>query len=427
MELMNRLGPIALFTAAFLFLAPSAQAAGSEIPDQSASASGTAGASTARASDPAAAFFNPAALVDGRGLRVGVGSAFAVAALRSESAPGAPGAAFAIDAQGSLRAIPHLAASYAYRDFALGLSLHVPFGGAVAWPASSALRFEALESSQRVVRIAPFVGARFKMVSVAAGPQIDLGQVEVKRATNHVLEEGSAHLLLDGSGIGAQAAVFVEPTDRLAFGLSYKSRSMVRLTGDGDFTVPAVFASRYPDQAVSARLYLPDRIALGAAYAITPPARVLFDVTYTVWSQNQSLVFDFAEPQTPDTTIKNEWRDTMAFRLGGELDVVPRVTARAGAFVDGLPTPAAPSNNLTPASPDMSRVGGSAGAGVKVTSGVAVDAFYSLFTLLERSSTSNNAPLATYSGTAHIFGLGARFVTDFGQGQAAPPVLAASR
>jgi hypothetical protein len=62
-----------------------------------------------------------------------------------------------------------------------------------------------------------------------------------------------------------------------------------------------------------------------------------------------------------------------------------------------------------PTSPDMTRIGGSLGAGLRLTEGVALDAFYSLFGLLARTSTSNDLPLATYGGTAHIFGLGARF------------------
>jgi len=400
----------AALVAVVTFATPrAAHAAGTDLSDQSASASGTAGAATARSGDPSAAYFNPAALVDGQGLRVGLGSTFALASLSASSTPSAPPPAFSESSETSLRAIPYLAASYSHQWFAAGVSAHVPFGGAVSWPKAWPLRFEAVESSQRVIRVAPFLGARWRAVAIAAGPQFDFGSLEVRRATNHVLEEGSVHLLETGSAVSAQAALFVQPLDTLAFGLSYKSRSTIALGGDADFTVPPTFAAQYPDQGVSSRLRLPDRIALGAAWSALPTTRLFADVTYTTWSNNDALVFDFEQGQTPDSRIRNEWRDTVAVRLGAEDDVTGSLTVRGGVFVDGLAGPAAPARNLAPSSPDMTRLGGSLGAGWKLTSGVALDAFYSLVGLLERASTSDDYPLASYGGSAHLFGLGARF------------------
>lgn len=403
---------LCLFVAAALLTARSATAAGTDLPDQSASASGTAGASTARSDDPAAAYFNPAALVDGKGLRVGAGSTFALASLSASNSPGAPPPAFDVSSEKSLRAIPYLAVSYAYEWFVGGVSVHVPFGGGVAWPKDWPLRFEAVESSVRVIRVAPFIGAGSRVVSIAVGPHFDVGSLEVKRATNHVLEEGSVHMVTNGSAIGGQVAAFFRPNDELAFGVSYKTKSTVRLGGDADFEVPPTFAPQYPDQGVSARLKLPERIAIGAAWAMRPTTRLLVDATYTGWSTNDALVFDFEQTQTPDSTIKNEWRDTIALRGGVEHDLASIWTVRGGLFVDGLTGPAAPAQNLSPSSPDMTRVGATIGGGVKLTDGVALDAFYQFFALLERASTSADYPLATYRGSAHLFGLGARFHWD---------------
>jgi long-chain fatty acid transport protein len=400
----------AIALVAVLVAASKARAAGSEITDQSASASGTGGASTARSNDPGAAYFNPAALADGKGLRIGQGTAFALPTLTATSIPGGPGPAFAVGASKSLQLIPYLAASYADRDLVFGLSVHVPFGAAVSWPAGSALRFDAVQSSLRVFRVAPFVGARFGKISFAVGPQLDIAELEATRATNMILAEGHVHLLLHGVGIGGQAAIFAQPTEDLAFGLSYKSRSLVPLSGDAAFDLPPAFSAQYPDQGVTARLKLPDRIALGAAYSL-PRARILADVTYTLWSFNDELSFQFS-PGTPSSTQKNAWRDTLAVRVGGEYDVSRMVTLRAGAFVDGLNHPAAPPENLAPSAPDMTRVGGSVGAGFQITKSFAADVFYSFFALVERTSTSADATLATYGGSAHLFGVGIRFAWD---------------
>lgn len=395
-----------------LLAASEARAAGTELPDQGAAASGTANAATARSGDPSAAYFNPAALVDGKGLRVGIGATFALAAISAKQSPGAPPPAFDVGTEKSLRTVPYLSASYAYDWFVGGVSINVPFGGGVTWPKDWPLRFEAVESQVRVIRVAPFIGVGTKRAAVAIGPHFDFATLEVKRATNHVLEEGAVHISTNGSTIGGQIAAFVKPLDEVSIGVSYKTKSIVRLRGDGDFEVPATFAPQYPDQGVDSQLRLPERLAIGVGWAIAPPTRLYVDFTYTGWSTNDLLVFDFQNRDTPDTTIKNEWRDSIAVRVGAEHDIAARLTLRGGVFVDGLSGPAAPAHNLSPTSPDMTRIGGSLGGGLALTDGVALDAFYQLFVLAERASTSADYPLATYHGLAHLFGLGARFAWD---------------
>lgn len=402
----------ALVFVAALLVTNEARAGGTELVDQGAAASGTANAATARSGDPSAAFFNPAALVDGKGLRVGVGATFALAAISAKQSPGAPPPTFDVGAEKSLRTVPYLSASYAYDWFVGGISVNVPFGGGVTWPKDWPLRFEAIESQVRVIRVAPFIGVGTKRAAVAVGPHFDFGTLEVKRATNHVLEEGSVHIATNGSTVGGQVAAFVRPIEEISIGVSYKSKSIMRLRGDADFEVPATFAPQYPDQGVDSQLRLPERLAIGVGWTIQPPTRLYVDFTYTGWSTNELLVFDFENRQTPDSTIKNEWRDSIALRVGAEHDLATRLTVRGGAFVDGLSGPAAPSQNLSPTSPDMTRIGGSIGGGYALTEGVALDAFYQLFVLAERASTSADYPLATYNGLAHLFGLGARFAWD---------------
>ena len=397
---------------ATLLVAKEARAGGTELVDHGAAASGTANAATARSGDPSAAFFNPAALVDGKGLRVGVGATFALAAISAKQSPGAPPPAFDVTAEKSLRTVPYLSASYAYDWFVGGISVNVPFGGGVTWPKDWPLRAEAVESQVRVIRVAPFIGAGTKRAAIAIGPHFDFGTLEVKRATEHVLEEGSVHIATNGSAIGGQIAAFIRPLDELSIGVSYKTKSIIRLRGDADFEVPATFAPQYPDQGVDSQLRLPERLAIGVGYAIVPTTRLYVDFTYTGWSTNELLVFDFQNPQTPASTIKNEWRDSIALRVGAEHDLAASFTLRGGLFVDGLSGPAAPAHNLSPTSPDMTRIGGSLGGGYALTEGVALDAFYQLFVLAERASTSADYPLATYNGVAHLFGLGARFAWD---------------
>ncbi len=396
-----------------------ALASGPEIAEASAVAAGTGGASTARSGDPGAAFFNPAALADGAGLRLGMGAVFAASSVSAKRADGADESPFSVETTGGIRVIPNLGASFAFKDFLVGLAVNVPYASSVRYPATSPLRFEILSSDLRDIRLAPFVGVRVGKVRFAAGPSFDFASLEVVKATNHVTEEGSAHLLLDGVGYGFQAAAFAEISERFRLGLSYKSRTVLPLAGNADFEVPPVFG--FVDQGVTARFHLPDRIALGGVYEIHR-ARFLLDLVYSSWSVNEALSFDFQRPETSPSTIKNEWRDTLALRVGAEMDLGKHFVARGGAFVDGIPGPAAPARNLAPNAPDATRVGGSLGAGARIplaraTNGMAtttlgVDVFYSFLALLPRTSTSEEVPRADYAGHAHFVGVGASLHFD---------------
>ena len=116
-------------------------------------------------------------------------------------------------------------------------------------------------------------------------------------------------------------------------------------------------------------------------------------------------MLDFEEDVTTDLVQNNQWSNTLALRLGGELGLGERFTLRGGGYFDGLTGPAAPAETLTASSPDMARVGGTLGAGFQVTEALSVDAFVEHLRLLERESSTDNGPLARYSGRATVGGL----------------------
>jgi len=98
-------------------------------------------------------------------------------------------------------------------------------------------------------------------VRIAGGIHVDAGSLLVRKATDHVTEEGSATISLRGAGIGADAALYVTVAEPLAIGISYKSRTRLALAGEADFDVPDPFAAGLADQEVSAPWTLPDRLA----------------------------------------------------------------------------------------------------------------------------------------------------------------------
>lgn len=379
-----------------------ARAAGFEVAQQSAAAGGTGHASTARI-DAAAGWFNPAALADGDGARLAVGAALASAAITAEIPGEVPQISRTISPLGTP---PHAYGSVSKGvgpvNLLAGLAFNTAFASAIRWPNDSPLRFYSLESAPRFFRIAPYVGGGMGPVRLAAGLHVDAGGLYVHRATDHVEEEGSVQLSLRGAGVGPDLAAFVD-LPKLDIGLSYKGRTVTALSGEADFDVPAAFQETVPDQSISARFRLPDRIALGAALD-TGPLTVVSDVVYTAWSVNDVLNIDFSEPVTDDIAQVAAWRNTLALRSGIEAGLAKIVTLRAGGYLDGLPRPAGPPETLSPSSPDGVRLAATLGAGLGLGSYARVDAFGELLAILPRDSTSPDFPEARYRGRALVVG-----------------------
>ncbi len=388
----------------FVLVASSALGGGYEVAQQSAVAAGTGSAGTARSNDASAAWYNPAALADGKGLRAALGAAFVMSAIHGESRPEAQESPWSADTDNGISTPPHLYLSYARDNWATGVSVNTPFGSRVQWPVGWAQRFEVVSSEIQVFRVAPLVAYRWGPARVALGPQVDVARVHLKRATNHITQEGSSALVFRSIGFGGHASAFFDIGEHLQAGISYKSRTSLHMQGDADFNVPYPFSAKYPDQHVSTDWKLPDRLAFGGRFELNPWAALL-DVTYTFWSVNTGYTVDFENEATTDREQVNRWSSSLALRGGVEYSPIDIVTLRLGGYFDGIPGPPSPADTLSPSSPDGRRVALTLGAGCDITRWLSLDAFYEHLNILERSSTGTEAPLATYRGSAHIAGV----------------------
>jgi long-chain fatty acid transport protein len=402
------------------FLPAAAAAAGFEVAQQGAVAAGMGSAATAVDGDAAAAWFNPAALADGGGLRTGLGVSLAFSTIHASALAAAPDAPWQATTRNGVSTPPYLHLSYAYQRFAGGLAANVPFGSRVRWARDWHERFDIVSSEPQFFRVAPFVAWRFGPVRVSAGPHFDFGTLRLEKATNHVDAEGYVEMLFHGWGVGGDASVYLDVHPQVAVGVSYKSRTALKLSGDADFQdIPVAFQPRFPDQHVKSDWTLPDRIAVGGA-ARFGKLRVVADLVVTLWSVNDVLPIDFADPATDDKVQENHWRTTFAVRAGGEYTFRERYAVRLGLYADGLPKAAPPNATLAPSSPDSTRIAVTLGGSVRLWRGLAADLFYEYLSLLERSSSSVDAPMAKYRGDAHVLGFGLRWQPAIDHGPRAP-------
>ncbi|MDH5491553.1 MAG: outer membrane protein transport protein [Myxococcales bacterium] len=397
--------PILGLLGALLLPARAARAGGYEIPHQAAASAARGGTGTGRAGDPAAAWYCPAALADGGGLRLQVGVAGAASAIDARSNLDAPDAPWSASSVHGPSVLPQLHASYAHHRWALSVSFGLPYASRVHWAADWPHRFDAVRSELRFFRITPAFAYRFDRLRVSAGLHLNVGRIESFRATQHIVEEGSVQLRLGGVGLGVDLSAHYVFSDALSLGLSYKSRAAMTLRGDADFEVPEVFLARFPDQQASTEWTLPDRLAFGISARLREDLELLADVSLTFFSVHERTVIDFEAELTADSVIVNAWRDSVNLRIGFEWQAHRRFALRAGLSIDGLLGPVVPDERLSPSAPDATRIGLALGAGVPLVEGLELDLFYEHLRLLERSSTSADAPLATYLGRAHLFGL----------------------
>jgi long-chain fatty acid transport protein len=367
--------------------------------EQSPVAGGTGGAGTARAGDPSAAWYNPAAAAAESGLAVAAGILIAVPMLHADALDGS----WSEEVSHSARTPPHLYLSYTYRPFAAGVSVNVPFGSGVAWPEDWPGRFESVSTNLQVFRIAPFVAWRFGRFRLGAGIHVDLATLKIRRQLDFVDTEGKVAIDLHDAGLGGHAAIHVDLTPWLALGATYKSRTVLRLEGGARFNAPLAFTDKAQDQNVSATYTMPDLVTVGLDLRPHRRWRALLDLGFTVWSVYEELLIDFEREQTTDARQETRWRPRISVRGGAEFRALPWLITRLGAFYDPSPVPA---DTLSPTSPDSTRIGVTAGLGVRLPWRLSVDLFYAYVQMLGQESDNPELLDASYGGGLHLMGLG---------------------
>ncbi|MCX5746619.1 MAG: outer membrane protein transport protein [Proteobacteria bacterium] len=386
-----------------LLLVPSiASAGGLSVGEQNAVASGTAGASTARADDPGAAWYDPAALADGGGWRFGFSLALAHPSLEARSA--SPASAWTTPSDPAWLTPPHLDASVAIDRWAAGLAVGVPFGGGVSWPRMWPGATEAVRSNIQVFRVAPFFAWSFGKLKASAGVHVDAARLELQRGLDFIDAQGDVRLDLDGRGAGVDAALYLQARPDLGVGLAYRGRTTLALAGNANFTAHDAFSEKTPDQTASTTMALPETLTLGAHYA-RGRYRVLADLEWANWSVNDRTVVTFANASTPAAVQDNRWHDTLAVRAGGEYHA-GKLVVRAGGYVDPSPVPVA---YLSPTSPDSTRLGVTFGGSYQLAPSWTVDVFGEGMALVRRETTNADVMAASYGGDALVFGAGVRF------------------
>ncbi|WP_300673120.1 outer membrane protein transport protein [Desulfoluna sp.] len=236
--------------------------------------------------------------------------------------------------------IPHLGFAMPVSEkFSAGIALYAPWGMHVNWdknPAVNPGAFNNYEAYYQRVAITPALAYKINnKLSVGAGVSFGRSETgaEFIHASHKVPFEAK---LVDDFNISYNLGTLYQATDRLSFGLTYRSRTQVDLEGD-----LKVNGSKKAN--VSLDYDHPEQVQGGIAYRLGDQKNLLVeaDAIWTRWGINKEQV----EILTPDTfgtsplIVPRHWENTTKYSLGMEWTINPTVTLRGGYLWDPTPVP----------------------------------------------------------------------------------------
>jgi long-chain fatty acid transport protein len=392
--------------AALFALFPSlALAAGFAIPEQSAKSLGMGGTGVASDVGAASIYTNPGALGWEEGIAAELSGTLIIPSFRYEPLSALSGTP--TNAKPQVFVLPTLFAGFPVGPIHLGVGAFSNFGLGLEWPANFDGRFESQSATLQTFTFNATAAWKIhRHVSIGAGFDLVRGTVQLSQKLNMVDTEGTLTLGGGTWGAGANAGIATHwlDDDMLSIGFTYRSAVALDFDGRAHFDVPAEFQSTLHDQGVRTRIVLPHVFSLGVALKV-PKTKLQLSLegSYTTWSTIDAFRFDF-EDDALDQQLRRDWVNTFTVRLGGQWEVVDKLTLRLGAGFDQSPAPA---ETLSPSLPDAHRIFFSVGAGYRLGN-FAIDAGYMLAVLLARQSAEPAFP-AKYSGLAHVIALTVSF------------------
>jgi long-chain fatty acid transport protein len=378
-----------------------ARASGFLIYDLSGDALARASAVSADVNEPAAVWFNPAALSFMDGVHVSVGGVFVSA--QSRFSPAAPDTDDVTSNRGNFL-LPTLFASGRVNDrVALGMGVYTAFGIGVTWPNDWLGRESAISASVKTVAFNPTVSFKLHpQLSAAVGFDAIRGVVDF---TNGLPALVGGDVRLGGAtwGYGGNAGLLYQAVpDLLHLALTYRSRVKLKFDGRADFR-PANpdFGPALPDQPGTATITLPDIITVGVMGRPRADLALTAEANLVLWSTYDRIDIDFQS--APSRAILPHGRNAFTVRAGADWTTGwPGLHLRGGlSFGQAAIT----GQNLGPGLPDANRAAGTVGAGY-ARGHFKADLGYMLVYFLPADSTGGTeGPAGTYYTLAHLVGL----------------------
>ncbi len=240
----------------------------------------------------------------------------------------------------------------------VGVAVYTPFGTGIAWDENWKGRYIVQDINLQTIFIQPTVAYKFNdQISLGAGFVYGTGNIEVNRAVplmNNNGQDGQANLKGDANGVGFNLGLHIKATNRVWFGLSYRSQVKMKVKrGFATFKVPSSMSGSFPYTAFKADLTLPQVFTAGLGFKASNKLILTLDANFVGWSSYDSLIFDYENNTAAlqDTRSPRHYKNTVSIRAGANYKFSDKVSGMLGAAWDPTPvkngfvSPELPDNN----------------------------------------------------------------------------------
>lgn len=354
---------------------------GFQLNTQSVKALGLGGAFTGWGNTASTVFFNPGAMYQLRGYQFSGGLHYVMPSISLQTATSAN----INQTSGNANPIHFYFTGQIGEKLTVGFQVNNQFGSSSSFEDAWEGRYIIQNISLRTFMFQPTVSYRIhEKLGIGAGFVFSTGSFSYEKAVPVSSADnlyGKARL--EGKGkafgynIGVHSNIVNNETWDIGLGVSYRSGLNIDLPeGTATFTnIPSSLRNKFPETTTfKANLSLPSVTSAGVkvGYAISEKLElsVLYDFNYTGWKTYDTLSFDFANEDTPDSESVKNWQNTVTHRIGVDLTLNEKFSFRGGITMDK--TPIQP-GYLSPELPDTDLVTFSAGFGMQVTDMISFD------------------------------------------------------
>lgn len=296
-------------------------------------------------------------------------------------------------------------------NLSIGLGVYTPFGTGTKWEDDWRGRYITQEAQLQSIFFQPTVAYRFNdVISIGAGFVYAVGGMELRRGIplqDMSGTSGDAELTGDANGLGFNIGVHINATDKVQFGVSYRSQVNMKVrNGYARFhNIPSSLSSNFNNTSFTTNLKLPQVATVGVGIKVSKDVMIQADINYVGWASYDSLIIDYKNNTSAlsDTRAPRRYKNTVAFRAGANYKVSDKVSLMIGGAWD--PTPVR-DGFVSPDLPDANRIVGTCGATLKVLKKFTVMGSVEYSSTVKREGSYNVEGFSgKYQSTAIIPGL----------------------
>ncbi|MCJ7524201.1 MAG: outer membrane protein transport protein, partial [Candidatus Aminicenantes bacterium] len=242
----------------------------------------------------------------------------------------------------------------------VGIAVYVPSGSGAKWDGEDLKVFSnnvayKWDSMMAVATVSPVIAYKINdMFSLGATLNLNYGFMKIKRPGIGQYTED-----INGLAFGATIGALIKPIDRLGIGLTLRTPTKVKFSGDAEMAGAMTYGISI-DSGAEREATWPLWLGVGLSYKATDKLTLNADAQYTNWKKVDTIGITYDNPVWQASkahpllgpAFNNDfvlnWKDAIQWRFGLEYAISEKLAMRAGYYYDPSPSPANTLNVLLP-------------------------------------------------------------------------------